>query len=86
MTYRPFRFTTDGELFDALNADALNADDLAPRPPRRSLKPPALAVCIVALLMGGLGAVRTVQSDDTQVPTAGVIATEASTTGWQGGG
>jgi hypothetical protein len=76
MTYRPFRFTTDGELFDALNADAP-----PDRPPRRSMKPPALAVCILALLIGGVGAVRTVQSADAHVPAAGVIATEAATTG-----
>jgi hypothetical protein len=76
MTDLPFRFTTDGELFDALNADAPPA-----RPPRRSLKPPALAVCIVALLLGGVGAVRAVQSDDTHVPAASVMVTEASATG-----
>lgn len=79
MTDRPFRFTTDGELFDALNAD--EPPPLPPRPPRRNLKPPALAVCIVALLIGGLGAVKTVQTDNTRVPAAGVMATEASATG-----
>lgn len=82
MTALPFRFTTDGELFDALNADVPPAAPSRPaRATRRSLKPPALAACIVALLIGGVGAVRAVQIDDPRVPASSLIATEASATG-----
>ncbi len=72
MTYRPFRFTTDGELFDAL-FDGIPPAEL----PARKKRLAVLGVCIVALLIGGVGAVRAVQNDDVAGTRVGLAAMEA---------
>ncbi len=62
MAELPFRFTTDGELFDFLFAGISPAEL-----PARKKRLRVLAACIVALLIGGVGAVRAVE--DQAVPT-----------------